>query len=278
MTVELSLADRVVLVMGGGGGGIGTAICQRVAEAGADVVAVTDRDDHAADTVALVEALGQRAEGLVADITDLESLPHVLSEGQRTLGPYTDVVNVVGGAPPDHWHRLVDLPLASLDHLLTTNLRYVLVANQFVARSLIETGRGGAMVNISSVASQGQPLLAGYGAAKAGLESMTRTMAAEWGRHGIRVNAVAPSTVNTPRSGRTATVDDTTAAIPAGRRGVPDDIAMASLFLLTEHASYISGQTLVVDGGAGTRSAGLDGHDLPAAVTNPAIRARFEGS
>lgn len=277
MGVELSLHDRVVVVVGGGGGGIGTAVCDRVAEAGGHVATITNRADHGAETVARVNERGGRAAAVTADVTDLDAIGPAIDRLAEQIGPATDLVTVVGGAPPEHWHRLLDYPLQSFDHLLTTNLRYVFVAAQIVARSLVERDQDGAMVHISSIAARGHPLLAGYGAAKAGLESLTRTMAAEWGRHGIRVNAVAPSTVNTPRSGRTETVDAASAAIPAGRRGVPDDIAMATLFLLSEHASYISGQTLVVDGGAGARSGALDEHDLPAAVTNPAIRRRFGG-
>lgn len=276
MSVPISLTDRVVLVVGGGGGGIGTAVCDRAAEADADVIVLTNRADHGDDVVARIEERGRRAHCEVVDVTDLDAIGPAVDAGAAALGAVTDVVNVVGGAPPDHWHRLLYYPVESLDHLLTTNLRYALVSCQHVARSLVERREPGAMVNISSIASRGQPLLAGYGAAKAGLESLTRTMAAEWGRHGIRVNAVAPSTVNTPRAGRTDVVDEASRSIPAGRRGLPDDIAMMTLFLLSEHASYVSGQTIVVDGGATARPGDLDEHDLPRAVTNPAIRARFE--
>ncbi|NDH24122.1 MAG: SDR family oxidoreductase, partial [Actinobacteria bacterium] len=98
---------------------------------------------------------------------------------------------------------------------------------QAVAARLIADARPGAMVNISSIASKGQPLLAGYGAAKAGLDSLTRSMAMEWGRHGIRVNNVAPGTVNTPRSGRPVDDPDDPLAkgITLGRRGTPTDIS-----------------------------------------------------
>ncbi|MEC8687715.1 MAG: SDR family oxidoreductase, partial [Actinomycetota bacterium] len=186
------------------------------------------------------------------------------------------VVNVVGGVTVPYWHRLHDYPIESFDHLLTTNLRYAFTSCQAVAARLIADARPGAMVNISSIASKGQPLLAGYGAAKAGLDSLTRSMAMEWGRHGIRVNNVAPGTVNTPRSGRPVDDPDDPLAkgITLGRRGTPTDIANACVYLLSDLAGYVTGQTLDVDGGP-SRGA-LDEHDLPVFVTNPAIRARFE--
>ena len=101
---------------------------------------------------------------------------------------------------------------------------------------------------------------------------MTRTMAAEWGQYGIRVNAVAPGTVKTPRAGKDD-LEEVSKGIPLQRRATPEDIAGATLFLLSGIASYITGQTLTVDGGATLGSAG-DG--LPAFVTNPAIRAQFD--
>ena len=165
--------------------------------------------------------------------------------------------------------------MASLDHLLTVNLRYALVTCQQVAKGLIDADRPGSFVNISSIASKGQPLLSGYGAAKAGLDSLGRAMASEWGRFGIRVNGVAPGTINTSRSGRKpGEVDEASKAIALGRRGTPDDIANAVLFLLSDMSSYISGQTIDVNGGPSR--AGLAESGLPVFVTNPAIRERFE--
>ncbi|NDH77192.1 MAG: SDR family oxidoreductase, partial [Actinobacteria bacterium] len=159
----------------------------------------------------------------VVDVHDLETLRSTIENN-----PEVDlVVNVVGGVTVPYWHRLHDYPIESFDHLLTTNLRYAFTSCQAVAARLIADARPGAMVNISSIASKGQPLLAGYGAAKAGLDSLTRSMAMEWGRHGIRVNNVAPGTVNTPRSGRPVDDPDDPLAkgITLGRRGTPTDIA-----------------------------------------------------
>ena len=272
MTIEISFADRTALVVGGGGGGIGSAVCHRLAEAGADIVAMSAVAADVETTRTEVEARGRACSTEVVDVTDLDALREAIERH-----PEIDlVVNVVGGVTAEHWHRLHEYPIESFDHLLTTNLRYAFTSCQTVAARLIADGRRGSMVNISSIAAQGQPLLAAYGAAKAGLESLTRTMAMEWGRHDIRVNAVAPGTVNTPRTGRSAddARDPQAGSITLQRRGVPTDIADAVVYFLSDLASYVTGQTLAVDGGP--RRSGIDDSDLPTMVTHPAIRARFE--
>ena len=272
MTIEISLTGRTALVVGGGGGGIGSSVCHRLADAGADIVALSAVAADLDATQAEVEQRGQQCASAVVDVHDLETLRSTIENH-----PEVDlVVNVVGGVTVPHWHRLHDYPIESFDHLLTTNLRYAFTSCQTVAARLIADARPGAMVNISSIASKGQPLLAGYGAAKAGLDSLTRSMAMEWGRRGIRVNNVAPGTVNTPRSGRPVDDPDDPLAkgITLGRRGTPTDIANACVYLLSDLAAYVTGQTLDVDGGP-SRGA-LDEYDLPVFVTNPAIRARFE--
>ena len=181
------------------------------------------------------------------------------------------LVNVVGGAEVSDWSRAKDYELEMFDRIMTRNLRYALISCQRVASSLISGSTAGSIVNISSIATRAVPLLAGYGAAKAGLEAMSRTMAAESGQYKIRVNAVAPGTVKTPRAGQDD-MNDAAAKIPLQRRAEPQDIADATLFLLSDKSSYITGQTLTVDGGATLGSAG---DNLPEFVTNPRIRQQF---
>lgn len=277
MSIEISFDGRVALVVGGGGGGIGTAVVDRLAAAGADVAALSLDDAHLAATAELVESHGRRAATAVVDVKDDADLRGAIGRCASELGRIDLVVNVVGGSPPAHWHRLVDFDMESFDHLIATNLRYALVACSTVAKRLIEDDAPGAIVNISSIASRGQPLLSAYGAAKAGLDSLCSSMAMEWGRHNIRVNNVAPGTINTPRSGRSADEaesDPLAQKLTLRRRGRPDDIANVAVFLLSDLASYMTGQTLAVDGGP-SRGA-VDESDLPIFVTNRAIRSRFE--
>lgn len=268
----IDLSGRVCLVVGGAGGGIGTAMVEALAEAGADVGAVTNVEAHAEDTEARISAAGRRGHTVVADVTDEAALVAAVAEVSERLGPVRHLVNVVGGNLADDWYRVVDYDMAAFDRVVGRNLRYAVVSCREVARRLMAAGLPGSIVNVSSVAARGTPLLAAYGAAKAGLESFSRTMALEWGPHGIRVNLVAPGTVKTPRAGQDD-MSEAVVSIPLRRRGVPRDIADAALFLLSDLAAYVTGHTLVVDGGSSLGHPG--GDDLPVFVTNPAVRARF---
>jgi NAD(P)-dependent dehydrogenase (short-subunit alcohol dehydrogenase family) len=272
MSVSLDLSGRTALVVGGGGGGIGTAMAVALAQAGADVGAITYVAEHAADTEERVAALGRRSIGVVADVTDEVALVDAMRTVSGELGRIHHLVNVVGGALPDDWWRTADYDMTAFDRIVARNLRYAVISCREVARALIDAGETGSIVNISSVAARGAPLLAAYGSAKAGLESFSRTMALEWGPYGIRVNLVAPGTIKTPRAGQ-RDMPDAVKAIPLRRRGEPQDIANVSLFLLSDLAAYVTGQVVVADGGM---TVGAGGDELPVFVTNPVVRTRFE--
>ena len=131
---------------------------------------------------------------------------------------------------------------------------------------------------LSSIAAlSALPFGAAYTVAKAGVLALMRTQAVEWGPLGIRVNAIAPGSVATPKSGG-ASPDDTTAdaTVPLLRRAVPDDVAGAALFLLSDLASYVNGHTLVVDGGSSVRPSFLDEDDLPVFVRDASLRSRLK--
>jgi NAD(P)-dependent dehydrogenase (short-subunit alcohol dehydrogenase family) len=271
--INIDLEGRTALVVGGGGGGIGTAMVETLARAGADVGVITYVAEHAEDSRRRIEALGRRCAVAVADVTDEHALVSAIASIADSLGRIRHVVNVIGGALVDDWHRTSDYDLHAFDRIIARNLRYAVVSCREVARPLLAAGEPGSIVNVSSIAARGTPLLAAYGAAKAGLESFSRTMALEWGARGIRVNLVAPGTIKTPRSGQSDLADIAAATIPLARRGEPTDIANTALFLLSDLAAYITGQTIAVDGGSSL--GGRGGDRLPDVVTNPVLRERF---
>ncbi|HEV2310159.1 MAG TPA: SDR family NAD(P)-dependent oxidoreductase [Acidimicrobiia bacterium] len=271
----LGLDGRVVIVAGAGGGGIGTAVSRFIAEAGADVVAV-DRDaERLHITEAALADAGRACRAVVADVRD----PTQVDDAVRAApGPLHGLVHVAGGLALDEWAPVLETAPETFAGIVRLNLESAFLTSRAVAGRLVESGTPGSIVHIASIAGLSSlPFGAGYAAAKAGLLGLTRTTAVEWGRHGIRVNAVAPGTVRTPRNrvgGEDVDSPAERAAIPLGRRGEPDDIAGAVLFLLSDLARFVSGQVLVVDGGSSARPSYLDDEDLPVFVRDAGLRAR----
>ena len=269
------LTGMTVIVAGAGGGGIGTCSCQAALEAGAEVVAV----ERSPEELDKLDQLSRPVVKVQTDLTDPEAPAIVVQAALDAHGRIDGLVNVAGGTGIDDFGPLSDIDRQGWDRVMANNLRYVAFLNREVAQAMINAGGGGAMVNISSVSSlASQPFLAAYGAAKAGLNSLTRTMAVEWGAHGIRVNAVAPGTITTPRAGDEESPEAARRSIPLGRRGHPAEIAAAAVFLLSPQSSYITGQVLAVDGGMSVKLAMLGDDNAPVFVTDPEVRARMMGS
>ncbi len=285
---SIDLNRRAYLVAGAGGGGIGTAICAMLAEAGATVVAV-DRTEIGRQIAAkALTEFGDHHLVLDADLTEVAAVEDMLAQATGLAGAIRGAVNVVGGMLPHHWTALTDpLTPEAFDEVMRFNLRPTLIASTAVARAIAAHGLGGSIVNVASAAGLvSMAYGAGYGAAKAALINLTRTMAVEWGRYRLRVNAVAPGTIRTHKIGRArfdgGETDEmrklTSDVIPLGRRGLPEDVAGAVLYLLSDLADYVSGQTLAIDGGALARAPYTDGDNLPVFVTDPALRNRLTGS
>ncbi|TDD93048.1 SDR family NAD(P)-dependent oxidoreductase [Actinomadura rubrisoli] len=239
-------AGRTVLVTGGASG-IGRAVAEAFAAAG-DRVVIGDRDEVAAARAA--KELDARA--VTMDVTDAESVRSAVAEVTGALGPVEVLVNnagvVAGGGP------LVSLPLEVFDTVVAVNLRGTFTVTQAVAAGMIEAGRGGRIVNISSIgARQPTPGLGHYEATKAAVDALTRTSALELAAHGIRVNGVAPGPVHTPMTA--GLMDDPQARaawesrIPLAKIGTTDDIAPLVLFLASDQAGHITGAVVQVDGG-----------------------------
>ena len=278
MVSKLSLSGRGVVVVGAGGGGIGTAIARLAASEGAFVTAV-DRDEQALDqAMAAIEAAGGSGQRCAVDAGSAAGAREIMQRAARAEAPLAGLVNVVGGMLPGHWASLLDYSEENLDALLRSNLKVAFLTSQAFARALSAAKRPGAIVQIATIAAlQGMPYGAGYATAKAGLLALARTMALEWGPLGIRVNAVAPGTIKVPKNAGSGETAQDRAVIPMGRRGRPEDIAGAVLFLLSDLAEWITGQLLPVDGGASIRPGYLDEAGLPVFVRDRALRRRLLG-
>jgi NAD(P)-dependent dehydrogenase (short-subunit alcohol dehydrogenase family) len=244
--------DGQVAVVTGAGTGIGRATAQVLADYGADVVLAGRRPAPLDQTATTVRGTGRRALVVPTDITEEGACAALVGAAVEEFGRLDVLVNNAGGSinkpplewTPDEWHRIVD-----------QNLSGAWFMSLHAGRHMVDAGRG-AIVNISSGASfLALPSVAPYGAAKAGLNSITRSLAAAWAPHGVRVNAIACGAVKTEGYGRStqrAALYEDAVLGPGngmGRVGRPEEIAHTVLFFASEASSYCTGQTLWVNGG-----------------------------
>ena len=257
---RLGLRGRRIVVVGAGGGGIGTGIVRLLEEAGAEVVGI-DADPEQ----------GYR----VADAADEASLEAALADA----GELDGLVHVVGGLPLANWASVVGGSTEDWNVVLTRNVITASVSTRVVARKLLAAGRPGSIVHIASIVGlESMPFGAPYAAAKAALMSLTRTAAVELGPAGIRVNAVAVGSIKVARNKTGAPAEETPetrAVLPLARRGTPDDIAGPVLFLLSDLAAFVTGSVVTADGGATARPGYLDADNLPIFIPQGDLRTRL---
>jgi NAD(P)-dependent dehydrogenase (short-subunit alcohol dehydrogenase family) len=248
----LRLDGRIVVVSGAGGGGIGTTITRMAAQAGATVVAVSRSKENLDEHVAPLADQGLSVVPVSADASTDDGVAAVMDEVRHTDGALYGLVNIAGGAAPSTWMPSTRVTREDWRALFAANLETAFFMSQAVAAEIREHKNPGSIVSISSISGMNTaPFHIAYGTAKAAVVAMTRTMAAELALDNIRVNAVAPGVTATAAS-RTYVDDDADrdrTAIAMGRRGTPEEQAGAILFLLSDMSSYITGQTLLVDGG-----------------------------
>ncbi|KUH93409.1 glucose 1-dehydrogenase [Mycobacterium sp. IS-1556] len=246
---DILLTGRVAVVTGGGAG-IGRGVAEGLAAFGASV-AIWERDAETCATTA--ESIG--ALGIVTDVRDSGQVDAALERTVNELGEVSILVNNAGGV---FFSPLLDTTENGWDALYKANLRHVLLCTQRVARRLVDRGQPGSVINVTSIeGDRAAPGYAAYAAAKAGVINYTQTAAFELSPHRIRVNAIAPDLTLTEglmqMSGGTLR-PDVAPGIPMGRPGHVDEIASTAVFLASDMASYITGQTIHVDGG--THAAG----------------------
>jgi NAD(P)-dependent dehydrogenase (short-subunit alcohol dehydrogenase family) len=248
-----ALADRIAIVTGAGRG-IGRGIARCLARAGAEVAVVDQAEDRIAGVVAEVESLGRRGLGISADVARAGDVKRVVGETLERFGKIDLLVNNAGVVVV---RRMIEQTEEDWDRVLDVNLKGAFLCCREVVPEMIARKRG-AIVNIASIAAFHVTVPhVPYAASKAGLVALTRDLAYEVGRHGIRVNAIAPGPIETPMA-RIASEEQRqriAGNIPLGRIGQPEDIGNAVVFLASDAAGFITGATLPVSGGADLRVA-----------------------
>jgi len=271
-----SLEGKAAIVTGAGRG-IGRAIATTLAEAGADVAVISRTQAQIEETAHMVEKLGRRALPVRLDVSNEEQV----NEGvERVLSAFGTVDILCSNAgifmtkpvavspgdkitgwelSGDNWDKPVRLE--DWRTVLDTNLTGAFFFARAVGPHMMKQRKGKVVITSSTASFEGQNFLSAYCVSKAGLNSLTRCLASEWGQFNITVNAIAPGMIRTdmikPFEADPAIINATLGLIPLGRLGEPRDVALLALFLASEASDYISGQIFTIDGGARGRGTGI---------------------
>lgn len=275
----LGLDGRIVVVTGAAGGGIGTSTTRMLAEAEATVIAVSRAREKIDKNIAPLIAKGLSIVPVVADVSTDEGVAATMDAVRSTKGSLYGLVNVAGGAAGSTWMRATRVTRSDWRALFNQNLETMFFMSQAVAAELREKGLPGSIVSVSSISGMNSaPFHLAYGAAKAAIVAVTRTLAVELALDNIRVNAIAPGTTLTPGAG--AYIEDDPQrdrqAIAMGRRAHADEQAGAIVFFLSDLSSYITGQTILVDGGLNLKWTHLGADNTSLFLKDPGFRAAIQ--
>ena len=246
---KLDLSGRVAVVIGGTSG-IGRAIAHGLAEAGSDVVCSSRREEQVDAAAAEIEGFGRRTIRCTSDVADRDSLQTLLDESVAALGKVDILVNCAGITKRT---PTLDLSHDEWDSIIETNLTGTLRGCQVFGRHMIANGYG-RIINIASLSTfVALYEVAAYAASKAAVASLTKSLAVEWAKKGVNVNAIAPgvfrTALNTKLLDETPRGQEFLTRTPMGRFGNVEELAGAAVFLASDAASFVTGEVLVVDGG-----------------------------
>ena len=242
---KFSLKGKVAIVTGSNTG-LGQGVCRAFAEAGAKVVGVSRRP-----STETAELIGESFYNVIADLSTTEPIERIIKE---TLAKFGRVDILVNNAGVIKRNDSLDFTEEEWDSVLNVNLKTVFFLTQAVAKQFIKQNSGGKVINIASMLSyQGGIRVPSYTASKSGIRGVTMTLANEWAKYNINVNAIAPGYMATNNTKDLRKDEDRSsdilARIPAGRWGTPEDLEGAAVFLASEASNYVNGFTLAVDGG-----------------------------
>jgi NAD(P)-dependent dehydrogenase (short-subunit alcohol dehydrogenase family) len=249
--LDFSLAGKVAIVTGGSRG-IGRSIAIGLAEAGADVAIAARKAEALQEAVEAVSATGRRAVAIPTNVRKTEDLQNLIDETRQQLGRVDILVNNAGTTPV--FGPVEDTDEGAWDVIMNTNVKSVFFLSKLARAVMLEQGDGGAIINVSSIGGfRASDVIGGYSVSKAAVVMLTQVCAKAWGRDGIRVNCIAPGLIKTDFAralwDNPAIFEASTKGAALGRIGEPDEMAGAVVYFASPASSFVTGQTLILDGG-----------------------------
>jgi NAD(P)-dependent dehydrogenase (short-subunit alcohol dehydrogenase family) len=250
-TADFSLAGKVAIVTGGSRG-IGLSIAKGLAEAGADVAIAARKPDPLAEATAELSKTGRRAVAIQTNVRRIGELEHLVEETLKQLGRVDILVNNAGANPV--FGPVQEIDEGAWDMIMNTNVKSVFFLSKFAREAMLQHGDGGSIINVSSVGGVlASDVIGGYSVSKAAVIMLTQVCAKTWGDDGIRVNCIAPGLVRTEFAralwDNPTILKDSTSSSALRRIAEPDEMAGAAVYFASPSSSFVTGQTLILDGG-----------------------------